>query len=154
MQKSSFVFVVLYNRLARFLKSLARVFWKTWRELDKHWGAHFPKTVMWFRWKLWRARACQKLLRVPMKTMARAIKNYGVFCHKTGYVKRFYCLLSCVIKKIINFAMCGPSCAPTKTLNLIQTAAWSRTSVFYHLMTYRYDKEKKICTYWLKFTYS
>ena len=26
MQKSSFVFVVLYNRLARFLKSLARVF--------------------------------------------------------------------------------------------------------------------------------
>ena len=47
-------------------------------------------------------------------------------------LKRFYCLLSCVIKKIINFAMCGPSCAPTKTLNLIQTAAWSRTSVFYH----------------------
>ena len=38
-----------------------------------------------------------------MKTMARATKNYGVFCHKNGYVKRFYCLLSCVIKKIINF---------------------------------------------------
>ena len=67
-----------------------------------------------------------------MKTMARATKNYGVFCHKNGYVKRFYCLLSCVITKIINFAMCCPSCAPTKTLNLIQTAAWSRTSVFYH----------------------
>ena len=146
MQKSSFVFVVLYNRLARFLKSLARVFKKKRRQLDKYWGAHFPKTLMWFRWKLWRARACQKLLRVPMKTMARATKNYGVFCHKNGYVKRFYCLLSCVIKKIINFSMCGPSCAPTKTLNLIQTAAWSRTSVFYHPSCLFENATKKNCS--------
>ena len=114
---------------------------KTVRELAKNCGAHFPKTAVWVRWKLWRARACQKLLRVPMKTMARTTKNYGVFCHKNGYVKRFYCLLSCVITKIINFAMCCPSCAPTKTLNLIQTAAWSRTSVFYHQTCFRREKK-------------
>ena len=42
--------------------------------------------------------------------------------------------------------MCGPSCAATKTLNLIQTAAWSRTSVFYFQLS-KLRKKNKILVF-------